>query len=145
MSKFGNWFNQNYAGNEGKTLSYDDGSGNKRDILMKLAQQAPQQAAPQAQIPEGMNMFNAGAANEGLKKDIANKMEVAQNTELNDPSGAIEDKKPNKAMVSAIGDVGESLAGPTKTIDMGSYSTFQPEDTMGNIKAQVLKNMMMRG
>lgn len=145
MSKFGNWFNQNYTGNEGKTLQYDDGSGNKRDILMKLAQQAPQQQAPQAQIPEGVNMFNADAANKDLKQDIDNKMEVAQNTKLNDPSGAIEDKKPNKAMVSAIGDMGESLAGPTKTIDMGSYDTFQPEDTMGSIKAQVLKNMMMRG
>lgn len=54
-------------------------------------------------------------------------------------------KENNKAMANAVGDLGSALTGPTKAIDPGTYSTFQAEDSMGDIKKRVLENILMRG
>lgn len=143
MNNFNQWFKQNYAGNEGKTLPYTDQNGTKRDILMKLAQpaQSPAQQPAQPQIPEGTELFDYKAANADLAQKQQADMQAAKDAKLN----VAPEKKVDSKVMSAAEDVGSALAGPTKNIDMGSYSTFQPEDTMGNLKQQVLKNMMMRG
>ena len=51
----------------------------------------------------------------------------------------------NSKMAGAMGDLGKALAGPTGAVDVGQYSTFRPEDTMGDIRRQVLESLRARG
>lgn len=114
------------------------------EALQNIAQKAPQ--PQQSQIPEGMNFFNAAEAIKDQNEQNSARMQRAKDAELKDSSGAIEDKKEdNSKIVSAIGDLGKSLAGPTEAINVGQYSTFSPEDTMGDIRKQVLKSIRARG
>jgi hypothetical protein len=54
-------------------------------------------------------------------------------------------KDVNREMVSAFKDLGSTLGGPSQVIDTGRYSTFQPEDTMGDVRRQVLQAIANRG
>jgi hypothetical protein len=115
----------------------------RMEALRGIASRAPQQ---QAQISEDMNFFNAAEANKVQAEQNSANIQRAKDAELRDPSGAIEDKKEdNSKMAGAIGDLGKALAGPTEAINVGQYSTFRPEDTMGDIRRQVLESIRARG
>lgn len=113
------------------------------------------------------DLFDPNNLNENLQRGDAVTMGV--NTDEYNPMGTYSDYKntvssidPNApkmlegkgkemsgkdkmAIASAASDLGSALAGPTKVIDPGTYSTFQAEDSMGDIKKRVLENMLMRG
>ena len=86
-----------------------------------------------------------GMARIGYNNDLTSS-EVQTNE---DAQKLLDQSKPetkmNPKMASAIGDVAGSLGGPTKTIDMGQYSTFNAPDEMAKLRMQVLENIKNRG
>jgi hypothetical protein len=54
-------------------------------------------------------------------------------------------KEDNSKMAGAMSSLGKALAGPTEAINVGQYSTFRPEDTMADIRKQVLESIRARG
>jgi hypothetical protein len=130
----------------------------RMEALRGIASRSPQQ---QTQIPEDMNFFNADQANADVAKSMAtgkaqggvqqiagitnDNMSTEEVPQKLTAPEKVEDRKDNSKMVGAIGDLGKALARPTGAVDVGQYSTFRPEDTMGDIRRQVLESLRARG
>jgi len=130
----------------------------RMEALRGIASRAPQR---QSQIPEDMNFFNADQANADVAKSMAtgkaqggvqqiagvtnDSMSTEEVPQKLTAPEKVEGKKDNSKMAGAIGDLGKALAGPTEAINVGQYSTFRPEDTMGDIRRQVLESLRARG